>query len=54
MHGWMETILSEDAQSITFTSGVCALTRVASGEQDYMSSGVSVLAHVAGYAGEGI
>ncbi len=41
----------DEERSVTITSGVSALTRVASGEQDHMSSGVSVLACVAGDVG---
>ncbi len=40
--------------SITITSGVSALTHVASGEQDHVSSGVSVLGCMAGDVGRGI
>jgi hypothetical protein len=44
----------DEERSITVTSGVSALARVASGEQDHVSSGVSALACLAGDVGEGI
>ncbi len=41
----------DEDRSITITSGVSMLMHVASGEQDHMSSGVSVLTCVAGDVG---